>query len=287
MVGRRASYLHPIRMYVFMSAIFFLLFFSFFKPEHAAEITPAKQLTLKERADYIISLQNKLKEDTANKILLAKIDLFKDTTKPVTAKDTVAMKPKTGNGVRIDLTNKDYRSFEEYDSVEKTLPPSKRDGWVVRKFVKLDINLTTKFRENPREATNKLMEGFFHRLPYMLFVSLPLFALILRLVYIRRKQFYFADHGVFTIHHYVFSFIILLAAFSLDKLSTVTGWNFFQTIEGFLFLVLFIYLYIAMHNFYKQNWGKTFIKFLLVAFLSLIMMLLLFGIFLIFSAFTL
>ena len=287
MVGRRASYLHPIRMYVFMSAIFFLLFFSFFKPEHTTDINPAKLLTPKERADYIISLQNKLKKDTANKILLAKIDLFKDTTKPLTAKDTIEAKPKTNNGVRINFSNKDYNTFEEYDSAEKRLDPSKRDGWLVRKFVKLDINLTAKFRENPKEATTKLMEGFFHRLPYMLFVSLPLFALILRLVYIRRKQFYFADHGVFTIHHYVFSFILLLVAFGLDKLSIVTGWEFFQTIEGFLFLVLFSYLYIAMHNFYKQSWGKTFIKFLLVTFLSLIMMLILFGIFLIFSAFTL
>jgi hypothetical protein len=31
--GRRKSYLHPIRMYVFTSAIFFLLFFSLFQPK--------------------------------------------------------------------------------------------------------------------------------------------------------------------------------------------------------------------------------------------------------------
>jgi len=30
MIGRRASYLNPVRMYVFTSAIFFLLFFFFF-----------------------------------------------------------------------------------------------------------------------------------------------------------------------------------------------------------------------------------------------------------------
>ncbi|HEV7781205.1 MAG TPA: DUF3667 domain-containing protein, partial [Chitinophagaceae bacterium] len=32
MIGRRASYLHPIKMYVFSSAIFFLLFFSLLNP---------------------------------------------------------------------------------------------------------------------------------------------------------------------------------------------------------------------------------------------------------------
>lgn len=283
MIGRRASYLHPIRMYVFMSAIFFLLFFSFFKPGDATDMTVAKPLTAKQRADYLVSLQNRFKKDTTSKVLLEKIELFRDTTRPVTINDTA----KTTSGVRINFSNKDYRTFEEYDSTEKTLPPSKRDGWLKRKFVKLDINLTTKFRENAKEAATKLIEGFLHRLPYMLFVSLPLFALILRLVYIRRKQFFFADHGVFTIHLYVFSFIVLLTFFGLDKMMDITHWKFLDTVKGLLFLVLISYLYIAMHNFYKQGWGKTFIKFLLVAFISIIMMLILFGIFLIFSAATL
>ena len=162
-----------------MSAIFFLLFFSFFKPSDATDMTAAKPLTAKQRADYLVSLQNRLKKDTANKLVLEKIELFSDKVRPVTTNDTI----KNTGGVRINFSNKDYRTFEEYDSTEKTLPPSKRDGWIGRRFVKLDINLTTKFRENPKEAANKLIEGFLHRLPYMLFVSLPLFALILRLVY--------------------------------------------------------------------------------------------------------
>ena len=33
MKGRRASYLHPVRMYVFTSAIFFLIFFSMYHLE--------------------------------------------------------------------------------------------------------------------------------------------------------------------------------------------------------------------------------------------------------------
>src|SRR5690349_22469253 len=40
MIGRRASYLNPIRMYVFTSAIFFLLFFSFFESKAPLKIVP-------------------------------------------------------------------------------------------------------------------------------------------------------------------------------------------------------------------------------------------------------
>lgn len=59
--GRRVSYLHPIRMYVFTSAIFFIIFFSMFHLERSVEnaagrimndssvtgLSKAKELTLK------------------------------------------------------------------------------------------------------------------------------------------------------------------------------------------------------------------------------------------------
>lgn len=284
MIGRRASYLHPIKMYVFSSAIFFLLFFSLFKPSDAIDAGVEAPLDAKQRADYIISLQNKLKKDTSNKAVQEKILLLKDTTRPFTAKDV--LETETNEGFKLSFGGGNYKSFDEYDSTQKTLAPSKRDGWLLRLIIKKGIEIDNKYKGRPKEAATKLFEGFFHRLPYLLFVSLPLFALILRLVYIRRKQFYFADHGVFTIHLYVFSFIVLLFVFGLDKLQDVTGWSFIDTLQAFVFIGLVIYLYIAMRNFYKQRWGKTFAKFLLVSFLSLVMMLILFAGFLIFSAAT-
>ncbi len=120
----------------------------------------------------------------------------------------------------------------------------------------------------------------------MLFVSLPLFALILKLVYIRRKQFYFSDHGVFTIHLYVFSFLFLLVVFGIGELEKVTGWGDLEWVTILLFLLLFFYLYKAMRKFYGQRRAKTFIKFMLVSLLSLVMMSVLFVLFMFFSAVT-
>jgi len=121
----------------------------------------------------------------------------------------------------------------------------------------------------------------------MLFVSLPLFALLLKLVYWRRKQFYYADHGVFAIHLYIFSFILLAAVFALDKLDDLIHNSLIGVVMFVLVLTLFFYLYKAMRNFYGQKRGKTFLKFLLLSFFSIIMMIVLFGFFLFFSAFTL
>ncbi len=274
MKGRRATYLHPIKMYVFTSAVFFLFFFSLFKPT-AKLVESEKPLTPEEKVNYIDSLQALLKKDTGNIELKEKLTKVLDTSQ----------KTKTKNAFLVE--DRDYETKSEYDSAQKALPKEDRDGWVMRRLVYKTIDLNTKYGADPDEALVKLGEGILHRLPYMLFVSLPLFALILRLVYIRRKQFYFADHGVFTIHLYVFSFLLLLTNFGLDKLNKLLHWTAISILMGLLVASLFFYLYKAMRNFYGQRRAKTFLKFLLVSVLSLIMMLVLFVLFTFFSAISL
>lgn len=285
MIGRRVSYLHPVRMYVFTSAIFFLLFFSFFQPKHAVNNIINTPLTAAQRAEQLIEWEDSLKKDPGNKKLKDAIALFKDTSKVVNAKDVF----KVGKSqVVINFAEDEYETVAEYDSVQRLKPASKRDNWLERRFVIMGINITRQFREDPEGAGDKLLAGFFHRLPYLLFISLPLFALILKLVYVRRrKQFYFADHGVFTIHLYIFSFLVLLVIFLFDTLEKLSGWTLFDKLQIALFLLLGAYLFIGMRNFYKQGWGKTFIKFLIVSILSLAMMVILFLTLLLFSAATL
>ena len=283
MIGRRASYLHPIRMYVFCSAIFFLLFFSFFTENINIGTVENKPLTSKERAKEIERLQEKLLKMPGDTSLLNGLAKAKDTTHAFSAKDVIEAE---GENPLISLVDVNYSSWREYDSAQKQLPGNKKDGWAKRRLVKRQMDINTTYRDNPEEAIKKFIESLLHRLPYMLFVSLPLFALILRLVYIRRKKFYYADHGVFTIHLYVFTFILLLVVFSLSELENLTHWGVLNLLMFILFLVLFFYLYKAMRNFYGQGRGKTFLKFLLVAFLSLLMMAILFLLFMFFSAVT-
>jgi hypothetical protein len=283
MLGRRASYLHPVKMYVFTSAIFFLLFFSLFKP--STNFTDVnKELTPKQRADYINSLQKRLLKDSSNVELKENIRKASDTTIPLTAGNLVEMED---GGAVISFVKTKHRTVAEYDSAQKKLPPSQRDGWTLRRLIKKQIALNAEFKEDPKSAGEKLANKVLHQLPYMLFISLPLFALILKLVYLRRKQFYFADHGIFTIHLYVFTFLLLLLVFTLSQLSKYTGLGFLGVVSGILVVALFFYLYKAMRNFYGQRRGKTILKFIIVAISSLLMMLVLLVIFFFFSAITL
>ncbi|OSZ80158.1 hypothetical protein CAP36_02555 [Chitinophagaceae bacterium IBVUCB2] len=285
MAGRRARYLHPIKMYVFTSAIFFLLFFSFFTPRGNFTMNPDELLSSKERLIYIKKLQDKLKKDTGNIILQEALRVAKDTSKPITEKDKYTAIEEEQGVIHLGPIN--YKTVQEYDSLEALLPAAERDGWFMRRLTKKQIEVNNKYRKNPEEAWKKLGNNILHKLPYMLFVSLPLFALILRLVYIRRrKDFYFADHGVFTIHLYVFSFLLLLVVFIIAEIENVVRSGELEWVVILLFIGLFFYLYKAMRNFYKQRRAKTFLKFLLVTILSIVMMTVLFLFFVFFSAFT-
>jgi hypothetical protein len=76
------------------------------------------------------------------------------------------------------------------------------------------------------------------------FVSLPLFALMLRLLYVRRKQFFYVNHIVFSIHLYCGTFIIILAGiteFAGKCVNLGTEWIGFAVYAGRILLLVQIH----------------------------------------------
>ena len=109
-----------------------------------------------------------------------------------------------------------------------------------------------------------LLEKFTHTFPYLLFVSLPLYAFYLKLLYWRRKQFLYVTHGIFLIYLYIFTFIDLLVYFGLKKIHESIGWDWIGWIEALVLLYGVYYAYKAMRKFYGQGRGKTLLKFIIL-----------------------
>ena len=285
MLGRRKKYLHPVRMYVFTSAVFFLVFFSLFYVSEN-DIANADQKAKAEMSFNTIkkeSLKNaKTKEDSAGIIkgleLLGynEVDESKKHDSVVRSKNN-----KSGFNFTVGGDVSNYKTLKEYDSVQKTLPENKRDAWLTKLFTRKSIGLNEKYEGDQQKIAIELINKFIHSIPYLLFVSLPLYALYLKLLYIRhRKQYYFADHGVFLIHLYVFTFLFLLIYFGLDKLEKQTHWKGIGVVQAIFILTGLFYTLKAMKNFYKQGWGKTIIKFIIFNVLCIISLVILFALFL-------
>ena len=285
--GRRASYLHPVKMYVFTSAVFFLLFFSFFS-SGTLKVSTEAPLSKETRLKMIRDLEKEAGIDSSSS-LKAQIDLLKDTSRIVTPADLIKIDDDDDDFTFINITGvaSKFKSVAAYDSAQKILPAGKKDGWFRRTLKTREIELSQRYGKDPSTGVRKFYDTFIHNLPYLLFVSLPLFALFLKLLYIRQKEFFYFDHGIFSIHHYIFSFILLLIVFSFQELYDWLHAGVFNIIAVLLFLSGGFYLYKAMRKFYGQRRAKTIIKFILLNIMGFIGMLVLFAFFLLFSIFQL
>jgi hypothetical protein len=297
--GRRASYLHPIRMYVFTSAIFFLVFFSLKNEESIVTLNEksngkAKKQTAAQVMKKLTNKREDLKESLSDSMPgIAKTAILSaiaqtDSNIALLKRDTTA-KDKVNTGSNNNLNffggnkNNRYGSIDAYDSAQKKLPEAERDNFIERKFTKQNIHLREKYHEDSKAMWEAILEKFKHMFPQMLFCSLPLFALLLQLLYVRRKSFFYVNHVVFTIHLYCGTFIIILVYVLLDALLKKFSYHN-QTIGLVFMLSGFFYWYKSMRNFYEQRRGKTILKYLLVLFLSVFLMSILFTLFFVFSA---
>jgi hypothetical protein len=142
--------------------------------------------------------------------------------------------------------------------------------------------------EKPEEREKLLddvLERFKHSFPKLLFVSLPFFAFFLWLLYFRRKEFYYADHGIFAVHIYCAIFIFILLSYFLEAMRDTSGRSIFSWLRAGLVVYGVYFIYKAMRNFYGQGRYKTLVKYIALSGMTSVVMTILVIIFLIISAY--
>jgi hypothetical protein len=132
-----------------------------------------------------------------------------------------------------------------------------------------------RFLTEPDKAKNDVLNhGFLANLPYMLILSLPLFALYLKLIYFRTNRNYGA-HLVFALHANAFAFAlasmmiiipgnagwVVLSIYDAAELQLSSPWDYFQL---FPVLWLLCYLPVAMHRVYGGTSAATLMRWLIL-----------------------
>ncbi|MDP4149924.1 MAG: DUF3667 domain-containing protein [Bacteroidota bacterium] len=319
--GRRASYLNPIRMYVFTSAIFFIILFSL---PASRQVLQVKETPPKEKAEGLRDLQKardkvnaglpqansgdredkQIELDRLNTTIAVIRRTYGDTTTrkftreelrgfwlqayadsigrsdlPATVrtrlKDAISQANDTARRNNLfGWHESQYHSVAHYDSVQHALPDSLRDGFFKGLLMRRIINMDEEVRKDQSSFFEHFKENFLHSFPKILFFSLPFFALILRLLYVRRKQYLYVEHGIFTIHVYCATFLSTLALSLLNELTNLLGWRWLDVLSGFLIfgLILYMlwYLYKAMRTFYRQGRAKTIVKYIILMLLAFV-----------------
>jgi hypothetical protein len=192
------------------------------------------------------------------------------------------------DGLDLDLTEDSvkYKSIAEYNSAQQKLPESKRDNWIDAVVKKKGIELNEKYNGDKLKIGKALIEKFENYFSRMLYISLPIFAFFIWVLYRRNKNHYFVDHVIFSIHIYCAFYILLFVA---QMITTVKDFFTDQPVGVIAFIVafsLFFYLYISLKNHFNQSRSKTLLKFIILNLLTLFLMLSLMIVFFMFSLFS-
>ena len=242
--GRRVRYVPPLRMYVFISLVmFFLLALSSRRLDLGKMITTAGS-----GADSTgavspgDSVSQVLKEAGIGDSLITGVLKRHGIVDPSLTKDGEGSQPDT-SGLSLHFT----------DSTETPGDTTR----FLHRFEKAAEHGWDKAKEDPGKVLELAVEKFGH----IMFLLLPVFALLLKLLYLRRGR-YFMQHLIFSLHFHAYVFFV----FSVILTINLWGSAFLKQYADYLFWLGPLYLLLAMKRFYGQKLGKTAVKFLLLSF---------------------
>ncbi len=265
--GRTQPFVPAIRLYLFVS----LLFFLFLSTSGLALVQLGLQAeSVKYTHDSaghvyrdvngVRTLVKQLKSDKDGNLSIVgpadtSISLPKDKADGKSATNTI-----TTRAVFFQRPgNKDVQITPELrkrlDEVNKEMAQDTESaGWLMRGF----SSTITKLETDPAALNGPLTTW----IPRILFVLLPLFAVVLLLFYRgKRKNYLFVDHLVFSLTMHTFAFVALIGAAILAQI--LSG----GMVAALTWLVLSVYLFLSMKHFYGDGWVKTGLKFVGVTFI--------------------
>jgi hypothetical protein len=247
MAGKRVSYLHPVKMYIFISLVYFLLLFN--HGEKMVKFTDTSKHVNKEqikKADSAIRNNTALSTKQKN-------DIIEGIDKDTTAKDH---KKKNFHifGDDKDTDNKDT-TYVQYLASQEKLSPDKKDGFFKRLVKKREFELNT----SATNVKDQIEEGMKHNTPKMMFLLLPLFALLLKITFWRNKKFY-VEHLIYSFHLHCFLFLFL-ALIMLSLMAIPTEWHTVRdVVYWFATLSILWYIFQSLRVVYHRSAKRTITK---------------------------
>ena len=268
--GHRVRYVHPLRLYLLASILFF---FAVNYGARGLKFEPGK-LSPKDR----VELEADLKRENLPPEAREKLDTFlresspppapsASTTAPSPAPSPLTTVPSPPSLPGTDKQRREYgkigeRPFVVFDSDKKSSTPFER--WI-----------EARAKEKMGEHGTKMglfLSTLFSNLPYMMFCCIPLFALVLKVLYIRRHVFYI-DHLIYALHIHTFAYtgimLIVLATIGLNRVvpGPIAGW-----IIALLWIAFVVQIFLSIRRVYRQGWFFTVFKFFLGGFVYLIVL---------------
>jgi hypothetical protein len=260
LAGHRVRYVHPLRLYLLASILFF---FAVNYGARGLRFEPGN-LSPKDRAE----LEADLKKEDLPPAAREKLDalLRESPASPTPSPQTTA--PSPSPAPKTDKQKQEFgkigeRPFVVFDQAKSTTP---FESWI-----------EARAKEKMGEHGTKMglfISTLFSNLPYMMLCCIPLFALVLKILYVRRHIFYI-DHLIYALHIHTFAYtgimLIVLATIGLNRVipGPIAGWTI-----ALFWIAFLVQIFLSIRRVYRQGWFISTFKFLFGGFVYLIVLVL-------------
>lgn len=230
--GHRVRYAPPLRIFIFASFILFLLLQIYTDRGFKRTIDPGK-----------ISEITKLPNDSAASIVFIPGQSKKDLSdrQGENEKIIINLNYETfGNATNLKMALNNYADQFEAKAEKITDPEKKESMKKIATILRI-----------PEQLVARILKY----ISWTFFLLLPVFALILKIFYNKKKQFYIR-HLIFSVHLHSFIFIVFTVITILYFLFSTN----IKLITIGLILCIPFYFIIALKHFYGQGLGRTILK---------------------------
>ncbi|MEQ8925817.1 MAG: DUF3667 domain-containing protein [Fulvivirga sp.] len=282
--GKRVSYAHPVRLYLIISIFYFFI------------VSKVGQNMIAEEDNEVITTNTKKEISATDSLELAKLGLTADSLQRLRDKKNY-LKNKTGysdtdenvksDSIQHSRTSKDKRSksSEGLMNIE-----TEDDDFILDR---IDFELLDKYKYDKEVSNDQLFDslqlkeltfwdellarqsirvvrsdkevvaGFILKnLPLMMLILIPLFALILKILYIRQKDQLYIKHIIHALH--LHSFAYFFYGISLILISMIIENEDYRVLPfAISFILVTLYALFSFKRVYQQKWMKTIAKFLM------------------------
>ncbi|WP_142785995.1 DUF3667 domain-containing protein [Changchengzhania lutea] len=257
--GKRLLYLHPAQMYLFISVVFFFLLSVTVVRDQVKDLDANLKRTL---VKPLISDSTKVRAQAAidslelDSILqpLRQKGIPGVNTADVRALDSIIklnVKKTDGNDISFDFNEKKVDSLIAINATDDEILKGMGMHAEAGRFKRKLYTQALKFYK--QRNGGQILKAVYDTIPIALFVLLPIFALILKLLFYRRGLY--AHHLVFSFYFFSFLFTVFSIILVFNNFWEVPDW-----IDWLIVVSTFIYLFIAIKHFYQQGWFVSFFK---------------------------
>ena len=262
--GRRTRYLHPLRLYLLVSIVFFLC-------ARFISVSPVsvhkRTMPPEARAKVMKAMQDVENFPPGVRAEVQKA-LAEAAPTPVPAEPAVptpaAMSPtESPLGVSPTATPGKEKSLELLQFDDDKEPKSSFETWLQQR---------AKDRIGEDGTKKELfIETLRSNISTMMLFCIPLFAFVLKILYLRQRRFYI-EHLVYALHIHAFFYVAVL----LTSFSAVAAKRWVPALEAPLIWLLSIFVvvqvFLSIRQVYRQGWFMSTFKFFFGGFIYFIVL---------------